>query len=485
MPRPLDKLRQVRLGKLEALKKVGVNPYPSKFEGSTQIERVREAKLGSKARTAGRIAAWRSHGALVFADLVDSSGKIQILFQQNELPTASYKLLDFLDIGDFLGVSGETFKTQAGELTIKVESFALLAKSLRPLPSKSGFKDIEERYRQRYADLLANPETREVFERRTKIIRLLRRFMDEHGFFEVETPTLQPIYGGASAKPFVTHHNTLDTDFYLRISDELYLKRMVVGGFEKVYEIGHVFRNEGIDRAHNPEFTMMEFYWAYASYEDLIKFSEEMISSVVKEVCGSLKVDYEGQKLDFTPPWPRKTYRQLLQEATGIDIDKVKTEEALREAVKEKKLKIGFGETHGYGDLCDKLYKEYIRPKIIQPTLVLDYPAEMIALAKRKEEDPSKVASFQLLVNGAELIKAYNELNDPLEQKERWEEEEKLGKKGLEEHMVTDEDYIRALECGMPPTAGWGLGIDRFVAILTGQPSLKDVILFPTLRPHA
>ncbi len=257
-----------------------------------------------------------------------------------------------------------------------------------------------------------------------------------------------------------------------------------MGGFEKVYEIGHVFRNEGIDRAHNPEFTMMEFYWAFANYEDLIKFSEEMFSAVIEEVNGSLKVAYEGQTLDFTPPWPRKTYRQLLQEAVGIDIDKAKTVEALQKAFKEKNLKVDLKEARGYGALCDKLYKEFIRPNLIQPTLVLDYPAAMIALAKRKEDDPTKIASFQLLVNGYELIKAYDELNDPLDQRERWEEEEKLGRKGLMEHMVLDEDYIRALEYGMPPTAGWGLGIDRLVAILTGQPSLKDVILFPTLRPQ-
>jgi lysyl-tRNA synthetase class 2 len=484
MPRPLEELRKERLKKLEKIRALGFNPYLSFFEREHLISQVREAKLGTKAVVAGRIMAWREHGKIVFADLVDQSAKIQILFRSDKLSDTNLKLLALLDIGDFIGVVGKTFKTDAGELTIEAEDLVLLTKSLRSLPAKSGLENIEERYRKRYLDLVVNPEIRKIFETRTQIVTELRRYMDGHGFIEVETPVLQPVYGGASARPFVTHHNSLDADFYLRISDELYLKRLIAGGFEKVYEIGHVFRNEGIDRSHNPEFTMMEFYWAFSDYEGLMGYTEEMLTSVIKKVNGSLKIKYQGDILDFTPPWPRRTYRDLLKSETGIDIDKFGTEAKLLAETKKKRIQLDLKGVVGYGALCDQLYKDVIRPKIVQPTYVTDYPAAMIALAKKKENDPSKIASFQLLVKGSELLKAYNELNDPIDQKERWLEEEKLGKKGLGGHMVVDEDYIEALEYGMPPTAGWGLGIDRLVAVLTDQHSIKDTILFPTLRPR-
>jgi lysyl-tRNA synthetase class 2 len=333
-------------------------------------------------------------------------------------------------------------------------------------------------------DLLVNPQVRNVFETRTKIVSALRSFMDKNGFMEVETPVLQPVYGGASARPFVTHHEALDRDFYLRISDELYLKRLIVGGFERVYEIGHDFRNEGIDRAHNPEFTMLEFYWAYADYERLMSFTEEMFVSLLKEVRGSTGIEYQGRRFDFKPPWKRLTYRQAILKATGIDINQADSEDTLMRAIKDHKIGLEERNPVGYGAVLDALYKQTTRPGLEGPLFLTERPAEFVSLAKRLPADPHKTASFQLLVAGEELLNAYNELNDPIDQAERWQESEKLGKKGKAEHEAFDEDYIRALEYGMPPTAGWGLGIDRLTAVLTNQPSLKDTILFPTLRPE-
>ncbi len=485
MAEPIENLRRIRIEKLEKLRQRGVDPYPSKFEGRMEIETASKKKLGSKVKVAGRIVGWRGHGRLIFADLKDESGQLQLCFKQDELPSEKFKLLELFDLGDFLGVEGSLFKTKAGELTVLVSDFQLLTKAIRPLPSTwHGLKDVEERYRKRYLDLLMNPPVRKVFETRTKILTLLREYLDEHGFVEVETPVLQPIYGGAAARPFTTHLNALDSDFYLRISDELYLKRLIVGGFEKIYEVSKDFRNEGIDRQHSPEFTQVEFYWAYADYHDLMEFSEKMLSHVVKEVCGSLQIEFEGQKLSFKSPWPRVTYRDLVLEHSGIDIDKAQTEKELKEAISDKGLKLDLSGVVGYGPLVDILYKEYCRPKIIQPTFLIDHPAELMPLAKRKTENSSRIESVQLLVSGYEVFKAYSELNDPQDQKVRWEEQEGLAKKGLAEHEVLDEDYIEALEYGMPPTAGWGMGIDRLTAILTDQHTIRDVILFPLMRPR-
>ncbi|MCG2686219.1 lysine--tRNA ligase [Candidatus Parcubacteria bacterium] len=485
MAEPIENLRRIRIEKLEKLRQRGVDPYPSKFEGRMEIETASKKKLGSKVKVAGRIVGWRGHGRLIFADLKDESGQLQLCFKQDELPSEKFKLLELFDLGDFLGVEGSLFKTKAGELTVLVSDFQLLTKAVRPLPSTwHGLKDVEERYRKRYLDLLMNPPVRKVFETRTKILTLLREYLDEHGFVEVETPVLQPIYGGAAARPFTTHLNALDSDFYLRISDELYLKRLIVGGFEKIYEVSKDFRNEGIDRQHSPEFTQVEFYWAYADYHDLMEFSEKMLSHVVKEVCGSLQIEFEGQKLSFKSPWPRVTYRDLVLEHSGIDIDKAQTEKELKEAISDKGLKLDLSGVVGYGPLVDILYKEYCRPKIIQPTFLIDHPAELMPLAKRKTENSSRIESVQLLVSGYEVFKAYSELNDPQDQKVRWEEQEGLAKKGLAEHEVLDEDYIEALEYGMPPTAGWGMGIDRLTAILTDQHTIRDVILFPLMRPR-
>ena len=345
-------------------------------------------------------------------------------------------------------------------------------------------KDVEERYRQRYLDLLLNKEVRKVFEKRSQIIKLLRRYLDKHGFLEVKTPALQPIYGGATARPFITHHNALDIDLYLRISDELYLKRLIVGGFQKVYEICTDFRNEGIDRWHNPEFSQLEFYWVYADYQDLMEMTEEMLSGIVKEVTGSLKVNYGGQEIDFSTSWERLTFRDAILEKTGIDIDRQKTADKLKKAIKEKKIEVELKEIRDVPGILDGLYKAIIRPNILKPTFIIDHPYLMRPLAKRHDDNPGKVESFQLIVAGAELINAYSELNDPQDQGKRWQEDMKRARKGVEEYQVLDEDYIRALEYGMPPTAGWGLGIDRFTAILTDKHSLKETILFPTLRPE-
>ncbi len=479
----LEKIRADRIKKLEELRKRGINPYPSKLiQKNQKISDIRK-KRGDNVTAAGRIWGWREHGGSIFADLKDESGKIQIFFQKKNL-AKSFENLKFLDIGDFILVSGKCFKTAAGELTIDVVEFQLLSKALRPLPSSwYGLRDIEERYRKRYLDLLINPEARGVFETRRDIVKLLRKYLDDHGFLEVTTPALQPIYGGATAKPFVTHHNALNIDLYLRIADELYLKRLIVGGFEKVYEIAVDFRNEGIDRWHNPEFEMLEFYWAYANYQDLMEMTEEMLSEIVKKIKGSFEVEYKGRKVSFKPPWKRITFRDAIRAETGLDINQITSFEALNSEAKKKDLSF---ETKDVRDLAtgfDALYKTYVRPNILDATFIIDNPYIMRPLAKRKEEDPTKVESIQLVASGIELVNAYTELNDPADQRERWQEEMKRAKKGAAEYQVIDEDYIEALEYGMPPTAGWGMGIERLTVILTNQQTVKDTILFPTLRP--
>ncbi|OGE63105.1 lysine--tRNA ligase [Candidatus Daviesbacteria bacterium RIFCSPLOWO2_01_FULL_40_27] len=480
----LQDLQKERLKKLKNIQRLGVNPYPSKSQRKHSISIARKM-MGKKVVVAGRIRSLRPHGKITFADLEDVSGKIQLFFSQAELAGEKYEFLTNFDIGDFIESSGEVFKTQAGEITVRVSDFKLLTKSLRPLPSAwYGLEDVEERYRQRYVDLIINPEVRKVFEIRHEAIRLIRKFMEDKGFVEVETPTLQPIYGGATAKPFTTHHNALDARLYLRIADELYLKRLIVGGFEKVFEICKDFRNEGIDRQHNPEFTMIEFYWAYADYHDLITFTEEFVSLIVRKIKGGYVFDYEGVKLSFKPPFKRLTFRELIKETCKIDLKVTDTEEKLLDEIKHKKIKLDLEGVVGYGPLCDELYKKVARLTIKQPTHILDYPAAMRPLAKRKEEDPSISESLQLLCMSFELTNAYSELNDPTLQKKTWQEEMKLAKAGLEEHQVLDVDYIRALEYGMPPVAGWGMGIDRLVSLLTNQHAIKDVILFPTLRPE-
>jgi lysyl-tRNA synthetase class 2 len=414
---------------------------------------------------AGRIMAKRGHGKLIFYDLVDESGKIQ-LFCLN--------IKTEVKVGDIISISGTVFKTTAGEISVKVKELNLLAPIIRSLPEKwHGLKDVEERYRMRYVDLIANPEVKDIFKTRTKVLTEMRNFLDNHGFMEVETPILQPIYGGASAKPFITKHNKLDEDRYLRISNELYLKRLIVGGFEKIYEVSRDFRNEGVSRFHNPEFTQIEFYWAYIDYEELMRFTQEMINYLLSKVENKSGFDFSKIK--------KISFHDALLKETGIDVDTIKDEKDFSLKIENCKLKID-KQGIGLGAKLDNFYKEKVRPKIIEPTFITDYPSEMIALAKKKEDDSRYIASFQLLVNGVELLKAYNELNDPVDQAVRWNDEVALAKKGAENAMQFDKDYIRALEYGMPPTAGWGMGVDRFVQLITDSPTIKDVILFPSMR---
>jgi len=478
----INDLQKQRLDKLAKIKDLNINPYPQpNLSDKSNIVDARES-LDKSVLVAGRLMSLRGHGKILFADIHDQTGKIQLFFQEKILQD-KMSLTKLLDLGDIISVCGDVFKTQAGEITINVFKFEILAKNMRPLPEKwHGLQDIEERYRQRYVDLIVNPEVREVFKTRSKILTEMRRFLDDHGFLEVETPILQPVYGGASAKPFITHHNVLDMDMYLRISDELYLKRLIVGGFEKVYEVSRDFRNEGVSRFHNPEFTQIEFYWAYVDYEVLMDFTQDLIKHVIKSVKGGLKLTFQETELDFSKPIKRVTFTEIIEKHTGINIDQIETEEDFKKVIKEKNLKVDLSGVVGLGACFDALYKEHVRPKIIEPTFVCDYPASMIALAKRKSDNPKKISSFQLLVCGTELLKAYNELNDPKDQSDRWQEEVALAKKGAENAMQFDHDYIRALEYGMPPTAGWGMGIDRFTQFLTDQSTIKDVILFPAMR---
>lgn len=477
-----DLLEKQRLEKLQKIKDLNMDPYPQPNLESKNTCSEALKLIDQTITVAGRVLLLRGHGQILFADLHDRTAKIQLFFEKNTLKE-KMDLTKLLDLGDIISATGSVFKTQAGETTVRVFDFQILAKNLRPLPEKwHGLTDIEERYRQRYVDLIVNPDSRQVFLTRTKILTELRRFLDDHGFIEVETPILQPVYGGASAKPFVTRHDTLDQDMYLRISDELYLKRLIVGGFEKVYEVSKDFRNEGVSRFHNPEFTQVEFYWAYVDYDVLMKFTENLVVHLVKAIKGNTKVTFQGKTLDFKPPFKRLTFHDAIHEKTKIDIDKIKTEEDFKKELAIRHLKLDVSNVIGLGALFDVLYKECIRPYLVGPVYLTDYPSSMIALAKRKANDPGKIASFQLLACGTELLKAYNELNDPKDQRNRWLDEETLAKLGAENAMPLDEDYIQALEYGMPPTAGWGMGIDRFTQFLTDSATIKDVILFPSMK---
>lgn len=482
----VDDLKKVRLEKLEALKKARLSAYPSETKRTHQIAEALDdfkalAKSEKEIILAGRVRSQRGHGGLIFIDIEDGSGKIQALLRKDRLGEKSYQSFsDFFDIGDFIEVRGNLFETQKGEKTIETADFKMLAKSLLPLPEKwHGLQDVEERFRKRYLDLLFNKDVKEKFVLRSKIIKEIRAFLEKEGFLEVETPILQPIYGGATARPFKTHLNALDMDLYLRISPELYLKRLLVGGFEKVYEIGKCFRNEGLDKQHNPDFTMLEFYWAYADYKELMKFTEKMFKTLLKNVFGKEKITYEGKEIDFRAPWPRIEYDALFRKYTRIDLAEMNVD-ALR--LKAKEL-LGAEIKGGKAEIADEIYKEYCRPKIVEPTFVIHHPQGSAPLAKQLDGDPSKLARFQLvLAGGIELINAFSELNDPSEQRERFKEQEKILNQGFEEAQRMDEDFIEALEYGMPPAAGFGMGIDRLTALLTDSHSLREVILFPTMR---
>jgi len=481
-----------RIRKIQALRKEGINPYAYKFEGKRdyseslrkEFAKLKGEEYGRETLVAGRIMTKRILGKIAFVKLQDLRGNIQIVFQKGETPDDVFKFLKKVDSGDIIGVKGRVFRTQRGELSIMAQELTILTKAILPLPEKwHGLKDKEERYRKRYLDLIMNPEIKEVFEKRAVIIDEIRNLLKEEGFLEVETPTLQTIYGGASAKPFITHLNALDIDLFLSISPELYLKKLIVGGYEKVFTICKNFRNEGIDALHNPEFTMIEYYIAYQNYEYHMKIAEKLFARLRKKLKLGDKIEYQGKKINLKAPFKRIKFRDLLLRETGIDVDKVDSFEKLKKEIVKRKLG-DIGNCKHYGALLDELYKRVVRPKIIQPTFLTHYPVEMIALAKRNENDPRKINSVQLIINGAEIVKAYDELNDPQDQRERLAEQAKLLRKGDEEAMPMDESFISALETGMPPTAGFGMGIDRLVMLLTNQPSIRDVLFFPFMKPE-
>lgn len=483
MPTPLDNLREIRLKKLEEIKKLGIDPYPARCLRKQKAAEALEM-VGKEVAVAGRVMAIRGHGGIQFFDLRDEFGQIQVVFKSDKLSSDSHKLLALLDIGDFIDVQGEVFKTQAGETSILVTDFHLLTKSLRPLPSTwYGLKDVEERYRKRYLDLIMNPQVKRVFETRSRIIDAHRRFLISRGYFEVETPMLQLLYGGGLAKPFKTYHNALGIPLYLRISTELYLKRLIVGGFEKVFEVNKVFRNEGIDRQHNPEFTLLETMEAYIDYKENMKLVEEMTEHVVKEVVGGTQVTFRGQKINFKTPWKRVTMIEAVKEATGVDFSEVVNLEEAKKIAKNLDVRVDEYIGSAVGLILAAVFEEKAEKSLIQPTFVYDYPVETSPLAKKCPTDPRFVERFEHYVAGMESSNNYSELNDPLELAARFKDERKKERLGNEEAHQTDEEFIEAIEYGMPPTSGIGPSMDRLTMILTDSPSIADVILFPTMRP--
>ncbi len=483
-----DEIREdkVRLERLEHLRALGVNPYPSHTEERISVKDALQKPENTPVKVAGRLISKREMGKITFSHIKDESGNIQLAFSEKELGKETYKFfIKHFDVGDFLHIEGDLFITHKGELTVLVKKYTLLSKTLLPLPEKfHGLQNIETRYRQRYLDLIASEESMKIAKVRSVIVREIRNYFDSKGFFEVETPVLQTLYGGALAKPFSTHHNALDIPLYLRIAPELYLKRLIVGGFEKVYEIAKCFRNEGIDNNHNPEFTQVEFYWAYANYEDLMDLVEELLPKVITTAGLPLKFKVQDTEVDFTPPYPRKTMRELIKQYADIDIEEFPDQASLYKKI--KKLNIDGVDAHtGYGKMVDEIYKTFARPKIINPIFMIDHPVELSPLAKRKADDPRYVERLQLVcVGGNELCNGFSELNDPIDQESRFKEQERLHEAGDEESMPYDEDFVTALKHGMPPTAGLGMGIDRLIKLLMDVQNLKEVILFPTLKPE-
>ncbi len=487
----VNELIKQRLQKLDALREANIDPYGKPFDATHHAGRIHNdfgdsdkkalEELKQEVIIAGRIVAMRNFGKAAFAHIQDETGKIQVYFRK-DLLNEKFKLLKKLDIGDIAGVTGILFRTKTDELTIEVTDFELLAKSLRPLPEKwHGFKDIEQRYRQRYVDLIVNPQVRETFLKRSQIIKAIRDFLETQGFIEVETPMMQQIPGGATARPFQTHHNALGIDLYLRIAPELYLKRLLVGGFERVFELNRNFRNEGISTKHNPEFTMLEFYIAYRDYNFLMDFTEELFLYVTEKVAGSLRIPFGEETIDLTPPWPRIPLHDAL-------IDKGVPEEIFRDREKAfawaKRQGIQVEEGHSLGKILDEIFSVRVEPHLIQPTFITDYPIELSPLAKRKKDSPELVERFELFIASREMVNAFSELNDPADQKERFLKQVEDKERGDEEAHWMDEDYVRALEYGMPPAAGEGIGIDRLVMLLTDSFSIRDVIIFPQLKPE-
>ena len=482
----LNELLRIRREKLAELQAAGNDPFQQvRFDRThytTDIKGDFDVMEGKTVRLAGRMMSKRIMGKASFSDLSDRYGRIQMYVKRDNLGDEEYKAFKKLDIGDLVGIEGEVFRTQKGEISIMVQSLTLLSKNLIPLPEKwHGLKDTDMRYRQRYVDLIINPDVRDTFEKRSKIVREIRNFMDSRGFMEVETPCLNTIPGGAAARPFITHHNALDIDMYMRIATELHLKRLIVGGLEQVYEIGRIFRNEGMDTRHNPEFTTIELYQAYTDYNGMMDITEDMVIHVCEKVLGTTKVTYQGTELDFSKGWKRMTMADAVKEYAGLDFMAMSPEEALA-AVKAKGLTTEKGK-ESWGDLLAFCYDEYVEENLVQPTFITDYPVEVSPLAKRKPSDPRLTERFECFVYGRELCNAFSELNDPIDQKQRFERQVALRNAGDDEANMMDSDFVCALEYGMPPTGGMGMGIDRLVMFLTDSASIRDVLLFPTMKP--
>lgn len=482
----LSEILQVRRNKLYELQKEGKNPFHIvKYDVTHRTNQILsdfEGYENKNVSLAGRLMSKRGMGKSSFCDLQDRDGRIQLYVRINDIGQEEYENFKKLDIGDIIGVTGKVFKTRMGEISIHVDSYTLLSKSLRPLPEKfHGLKDPDARYRQRYLDLIVNPDVKATFIQRSKIIAAIRRFLDNRDFLEVDTPILNTIPGGATARPFITHHNTLDIDMYLRIAPELYLKRLIVGGLERVYELGRMFRNEGMSIKHNPEFSMMEVYQAYTDYHGMMELAESLISTVAREVLGTMKIEYQGQDIDLTPPWTRITMTEAVLKYAGVDFDEIKTDEEAINAAKAKGMDIEGNPARG--EVLSMMFEEFAEPNLIQPTFVIDYPVEVSPLTKRKPDKPELTERFELFITGREFGNAYSELNDPIDQKERFLEQVKKREAGDEEANMMDEDFLLALEHGLPPTGGLGIGIDRLVMLLTDSFSIKDVLLFPTMKP--
>ena len=482
----LNELLLVRRKKLDELRGKGIDPFGTKFERTHRAQEIMDgfADLeNTQVTIAGRIMAKRNMGKATFVHIQDVSGKIQVYVRVNEVGEEQYELFTHFDIGDIIGVTGKVFKTQRGETSVWANEITLLSKSLRPLPEKwHGLKDVELRYRQRYVDLIVNPEVKDVFIIRSKIIRAIRNYLDKLGFLEVETPMMHPIAGGAAARPFVTHHNTLDMELYLRIAPELYLKRLLVGGMEMVYELNRTFRNEGISTKHNPEFTMLELYQAYADYQDMMNLTEQLVSTVANEVLGTMKIEYEGQAIDLTPPWNRIPMLEAIKQYTGVDFTRVTDDIQAREAAKKLGLNVEEGESRG--NIINEVFEEFVEPKLVQPTFITDYPIEISPLAKRKSEDPAYTYRFEAFIFAREMANAFSELNDPIDQEQRFRKQVEKRAAGDDEAHQMDEDYVNALEYGMPPAGGLGIGIDRLVMLLTNSSSIRDVLFFPQMKPR-
>jgi len=489
----LNDQRQQRIKKLDTLRGLGVEPHGSRFavqdravdllslHGEKSKERLEQEKIA--VTLAGRIVGLRRFGKAAFAVLQDGADRMQVYLKKDLLGEPSYKVCEELDLGDWIGVGGTLFRTKTNELTIEVHQFTFLSKALRPLPEKwHGLTDVETRYRQRYVDLIANPQVHQIFVTRSRIISAIRLFLIEKGFLEVETPMMHPIPGGAAARPFVTHHNALGADLYLRIAPELYLKRLIVGGFPRVFEINRNFRNEGISTIHNPEFTMLEFYQAYADYNDLIALTEELLTQLAQQILGTTTFDYQGQSIRFDRPWRRWSYLQALLEVNKLEPAVLTNRDAALQAARQ--LKVDVDSKAGHVAILTAIFEETVEPQLIQPTFIMDFPTEISPLAKRKDSDPTLTDRFELYIAGREIANAFSELNDPLDQRERFEAQMAQREAGDEEAHNLDEDFLRALEYGMPPTAGEGIGIDRLVMLFTNQASIRDVILFPQLRPE-